>query len=458
MADFSRDNILFYLEAILKTSKDAVTAVDKTGRVVYWNEAAENTYQIKSNEIIGKNIENYFQMKDIKLYEILKSKQPIFDVYHQPRPDKHISISSSPVFDHGGNLIGAISVDRDITATVKLNDKLSVTTSKLQDLKQQIINQAKNLPFSSIKGSSKIINQIKASAIKVAATDATVLILGESGVGKELFAQAIHESSSRKKRPFVPINCGAIPSPLFESEFFGYEKGSFTGAEQGGKAGKLEEANGGTLFLDELGTMPLDIQVKFLRTLQEGEIYRVGGTKAIKVDIRVIAATNSMLEEMVEKGEFREDLYYRLNVVPLHIPSLRERLEDVPELVNLFIEEFSSKYQKEIQFQSNDMIELFSSYHWPGNIRELRNFVERLVVMTDDAVLQANDILNILPQKAKKIAFEHATITFQDEISIIEKERIKRALEKTHGNKTLAAKELGFSRVTLYKKINKYGL
>ncbi|TFH58973.1 sigma-54-dependent Fis family transcriptional regulator, partial [Peribacillus frigoritolerans] len=165
------------------------------------------------------------------MYEILKDKQPIFDVYHQPRPDKHILISSSPVFDSDGNLIGAISVDRDITATVKLNDKLSVTNSKLQDLKQQVINQAKNLPFSSIKGSSKIINQIKASAIKVATTDATVLILGESGVGKELFAQAIHESSSRKRKPFVPINCGAIPSPLFESEFFGYEKGSFTGAE-----------------------------------------------------------------------------------------------------------------------------------------------------------------------------------------------------------------------------------
>lgn len=397
-------------------------------------------------------------MKDIKLYEILKDKQPIFDVYHQPRPDKHILISSSPVFDSDGNLIGAISVDRDITATVKLNDKLSVTNSKLQDLKQQVINQAKNLPFSSIKGSSKIINQIKASAIKVATTDATVLILGESGVGKELFAQAIHESSSRKRKPFVPINCGAIPSPLFESEFFGYEKGSFTGAEKGGKAGKLEEANGGTLFLDELGTMPLDIQVKFLRTLQEGEIYRVGGTKAIKVDIRVIAATNSMLEKMVEKGEFREDLYYRLNVVPLHIPSLRERLEDIPELVNLFIEEFSIKYQKEIQFQTNDMIELFSSYHWPGNIRELRNFVERLVVMADDAVLKASDILNMLPQRVKKITFVNTPITFQDEISLIEKERIKKALENTQGNKTLAAKELGFSRVTLYKKITKYGL
>lgn len=391
------------------------------------------------------------------MYEILKNKQPIFDVYHQPRPDKHILISSSPVFDYDGKLIGAISVDRDITATVKLNDKLSVTNSKLQDLKQQVINQTKNLPFSSIKGSSKTINQIKASAIKVATTDATVLILGESGVGKELFAQAIHESSSRKRKPFVPINCGAIPSPLFESEFFGYEKGSFTGAEKGGKAGKLEEANGGTLFLDELGTMPLDIQVKFLRTLQEGEIYRVGGTKAIKVDIRVIAATNSMLKKMVEKGEFREDLYYRLNVVPLHIPSLRERLEDIPELVNLFIEEFSIKYQKEIKLLSNDITELFSSYHWPGNIRELRNFVERLVVMTDDAVLQASDILNMLPQR-EQAKFENTNITFQDEISLIEKERIKKALEKTHGNKTLAAKELGFSRVTLYKKITKYGL
>ncbi|MFD6443044.1 sigma-54 interaction domain-containing protein, partial [Peribacillus sp. NPDC060186] len=418
-------------------SKDAVTAVDNTGQVVYWNEAAENTYQIKSNEIIGKSIDDFFEINDIKLLEILKDKQPVFDIYHQPRPDKHILISSSPVFDRAGNLIGAISVDRDITATVKLNDKLSVTNSKLQDLKQQVINQTKNLPFSSIKGSSKSINQVKASAMKVAKTDATVLILGESGVGKELFARAIHESSPRKRKPFVPINCGAIPSPLFESEFFGYEKGSFTGAEKGGKAGKLEEANGGTLFLDELGTMPLDIQVKFLRALQEGEIYRVGGTKAIKIDIRVVAATNSMLEKMVEKGEFREDLYYRINVVPLHIPSLRERLEDIPELVNLFIEEFSIKYQKEIELLSSDKIELFYLHHWPGNIRELRNFVERLVVMTDETVLQANDILSMLPTK-KKTTFENTNITFQDEISLIEEERIKKVLEKTYGNKTLA--------------------
>ncbi|MEM1506032.1 sigma 54-interacting transcriptional regulator [Domibacillus sp. 8LH] len=457
MGDFIRENILFYLEAILKISKDAVTAVDKTGKVVYWNEAAENTYQIKADDIVGKNIEHYFQRNDIKLYEILKDKQPVFDVYHQPWPDKHILISSSPVFDRDGSLIGAISVDRDITATVKLNDELSVTHSKLQDLKQQVINQAKNLPFSSIKGSSKSINQIKASAAKVAKTDATVLILGESGVGKELFAQAIHESSSRKTKPFVPINCGAIPSPLFESEFFGYDKGSFTGAEKGGKAGKLEEANGGTLFLDELGTMPLDIQVKFLRTLQEGEVYRVGGTKPIKVDIRVIAATNSMLEKMVEQGEFREDLYYRLNVVPLHIPSLRERLEDIPELVNIFIEEFSIKYQKEIKVLSQDVMELFSLHHWPGNVRELRNFVERLVVMTDDSVLQASEILSMLPAK-EKLTIENTTTTFQDEISLLEKERIKKVLEKTYGNKTLAAKELGFSRVTLYKKITKHGL
>lgn len=457
MGDFSRENILFYLEAILKISKDAVTAVDKTGKVVYWNEAAENTYQIKADDIVGKNIEHYFQRNDIKLYEILKDKQPVFDVYHQPWPDKHILISSSPVFDRDGSLIGAISVDRDITATVKLNDELSVTHSKLQDLKQQVINQAKNLPFSNIKGSSKSINQIKASAAKVAKTDATVLILGESGVGKELFAQAVHESSSRKTKPFVPINCGAIPSPLFESEFFGYDKGSFTGAEKGGKAGKLEEANGGTLFLDELGTMPLDIQVKFLRALQEGEVYRVGGTKPIKVDIRVIAATNSMLEKMVEQGEFREDLYYRLNVVPLHIPSLRERSEDIPELVNVFIEEFSIKYQKEIKVLSQDVMELFSLHHWPGNVRELRNFVERLVVMTDDSVLQASEILSMLPAK-EKLTIENTTTTFQDEISLLEKERIKKVLEKTYGNKTLAAKELGFSRVTLYKKITKYGL
>lgn len=451
----SIEHALHYLNTLIETSSDAIIIINVLGVVEYWSTKAEEMYGIPVERIQNKKISTFFKKEDLKLLEILKTKKPVFNVYHQPRPDKHVLISSSPIFDDSGTLIGSISIDQDITNVVKLNEKLSLTTTELQKVKQQYNLQEQIGPLAEIKGSSTVIQITKNLVLKVAKTDATVLIQGESGVGKELFAQGVHEASFRKEQPFVPINCGAIPEALFESEFFGYEKGSFTGASKDGKAGKVEMANGGTLFLDEIGMLPLDMQVKLLRVLQEREVIRIGGNVSKKVDIRIVAATNSDLEEMIKKGQFREDLYYRINVVTLKVPSLRERIEDIPILVNYFAQEYSAKYHKEVPTIFDSAMEMFTNYEWPGNIRELRNVVERMIIFIDHSTITAEEIVSILPTSTNKHVDKEG---LEHEKARLEKNRIQEALAETYGNKSAAAKKLGISRVSLYNKIKKYDI
>lgn len=448
-------HLFHYLDTLIETSSDAIIIINKLGEVEYWNSQAEQMYDIPLESIRMKKITNFFNKEDLKIVEILETKEKVSNVYHLPRPDKHVLISSSPIFDEQGNLIGAISIDQDITSIVKLNDKLALTTNELQKIKQQYNVQEQMGPLSGIIGNSLAIKTVKELTLKVAKTDATVLIQGESGVGKELFARGLHEASLRKEKPFIPINCGAIPEALFESEFFGYEKGAFTGANKDGKAGKVEMADGGTLFLDEVGMLPLDMQVKLLRVLQEREVCRIGGVVSRKVDSRIVAATNSDMEEMVKNGLFREDLYYRLNVVSLYVPSLRDRIEDIPDLVNSFLQEYSAKYNKECPSLLNSAMERMISYQWPGNIRELRNIVERIIIFIDKPTIHADDLMNIIP-----ITNNH-TITKEglaQERAVLEHDRIKEALLETYGNKSAAAKKLGISRVSLYNKIKQYNI
>ncbi|MCY8034937.1 sigma-54 interaction domain-containing protein [Bacillus sonorensis] len=455
MNDISNGHSLHYLNTLIETSSDAITIINSSGKVVYWNSHAQELYGIPLEDIKNKKIINFFKKEDLKLLEILKTRKPVFNVYHQPRPDKHVLISSSPIFDEKEELIGAISIDQDITNIVMLNEKLTMQTTELQKIRQQYKLQRQIEPLSEIKGHSPVLQSAKGLALKVAKTDATVLIYGESGVGKELFAQGIHEASLRKNQPFIPINCGAITEALFVSEFFGYEKGSFTGAHKSGKTGKVEMADGGTLFLDEIGMLPLDMQVKLLRVLQEREVYRIGGNTAIKVDIRIVAATNSNLEVMVQKGAFREDLYYRLNVVTLNIPPLRDRSEDIPLLVQNFAKEYSTKYQKETPALMDSAMELFSSYRWPGNVRELRNVVERMIIFTDKLYINAEDIKNVFPVTIDKNINKEG---LAHEKALLEKDRIREVLVETYGNKSAAAKILGISRVSLYNKIKQYNI
>jgi PAS domain S-box-containing protein len=447
-------NGLIYLEQLLPLCSDAVTMINEKGIVLYWNEGAEAIYQISKEKIIGKRISDFFQEKDLMVLKLLNHPQLVKGVYHNPRPDSHVVINASPIFDREGELIGAISVEQNITKLVKLNEELDQTALELNQLTNKKKTSGPAHPFSTIRGSSKKLHEIIKLATKVATTDASILITGESGVGKELFSRAIHSTSNRKERPFIPINCGAIPDALFESELFGYEAGAFTGASKHGKKGKLELADKGTLFLDEIGELPLEMQVKLLRVLQEQEFYRVGGTERKRVDVRIIAATNQNLEQQMTKDLFREDLFYRLNVFSIHIPPLRERPEDIVELIQMFLIEFSSKYHKSIESLPQEVLSSFLQNDWPGNVRQLRNMIERYVVLYDGASTEVSSFKNTKTKHNRSPQLDSLKL----EKETIEKEWISEALKSNHGNKSAAARKLGISRATLYHKMKRYDL
>lgn len=317
------------------------------------------------------------------------------------------------------------------------------------------IGSTYNTSFDTIIGESPAIIEVKERAMKAAASSSTVLITGESGTGKELFARAIHSASPRKNKPFVAINCAAIPEQLLESELFGYEEGAFTGAVRGGKSGKFELADGGTVFLDEIGDMPLHLQSKLLRVLQERKIDRIGGKVPIPVDVRIIAATNSDLESKVNLGEFREDLFFRLNVIPLYIPPLSERKEDIPILMDYLLKKCNSKLGKNIQGFSMEVFGLFIKYHWKGNVRELENAIEYAVNMEQGNIIAISSLPARMRSKVSKCnSIEDRKIKTLEEV---EREAIEKAL-RTYKSKDKAAAALGIGRATMFRKVKKYGL
>ncbi|MGO4211167.1 sigma-54-dependent transcriptional regulator [Terriglobus sp. 2YAB30_2] len=311
--------------------------------------------------------------------------------------------------------------------------------------------------FEAIVGHSKGLLRVLDQAARVAQRDATVLIQGETGTGKELVARAIHHNSRRGKRPFAAINCGAIPRDLVESELFGYTKGAFTGAVAN-KEGRIESTNGGTLFLDEVGELPLEAQVKLLRVLQEGELAKLGATDPIKVDVRVIAATHRDLSAMVEDGAFREDLYYRLAVVPLRIPPLRERREDLPELIEVLFERARKRHAFEHLRLSPTVLQHLIAYHWPGNVRQLENVMERLVVLSTSEVISTEDLPPELTAPPRPAPFWLDLPEQGISLEALERDLIRRALEKFNGNQTQAARYLDISRRTLIYRMEKHGL
>lgn len=442
--------LLFYLQSVLTTDNDAVTIINTDSEVLFWNDIAEQTYNINKKQIIGKKITEFFKEGDLMILKVLSTGKPVRNIYHRPRVDKHVFVNSSPVFDEKKRLIGAVSIEQDITHTVKLNEKLSDTSNQLNKLQQKVYQKQLETPFSKLTGKSAAIQRTIQLAIKAAKSNATVLILGESGTGKELCARAIHETSSRKDQPFVPINCGAIPHALFESELFGYERGAFTGAAKEGKPGKIEIADGGTLFLDEIGELPLDMQVKLLRVLQENIVYRIGSSTGKKVNIRVVAATNSDLDRMMREERFRSDLFYRLNVIQITLPPLRERLEDIPELVRFFLNEFQAEYQTASLSVKEEALQALFQYDWPGNVRELRNVMERTSILSEKNEIGLEELRAIFPQKRANDQKSNSLTA--------EKKRIEQALKQTNGNKSAAARKLGISRVSLYKKLDKYNI
>ncbi len=431
------------LRGIVESVHDGILAIDDSGRVICCNSAAERILQISRERLVGRHLGEV--VPRAPLLEVLRTGKGFANrevmLETDGRTLHHIT-SATPIFQRG-RLIGAVAVLKDI-----------------REVRQMVYEMTGDQPhwnFESIIGDSPALREVKEKAKRAAASNSTVLITGESGTGKELFARAIHAYSPRRNGPFIAINCGAVPETLLESELFGYEEGAFTGARRGGKPGKFELADGGTIFLDEVGDMSLRLQVKLLRVLEEGRIERVGGTRGVKLDVRVIAATHRDLEQMLARSEFREDLYYRLNVIPLHIPPLRERPEDIPLLLDHFVEKHSRMLGKVVRAVSQEARRILLSYPWPGNVRELENAVEYAVnMLTGDVITPSH-----LPDRLRHLPRHH-----RDEARIIplqemEKEAIRRGLEilgRSDRAKVELARRLGISRATIYRKIKKYGL
>ncbi len=351
-----------------------------------------------------------------------------------------------------------------ITKPVNMDELRMIVNRGLEhlDLREEVRSLRASLDkkygFENILGQSKALLYVLDMASRAAQATSTVLIHGETGTGKELLAKAVHFNSRRKDKPFVTINCGAIPKDLLESELFGHVKGSFTGA-LANKRGKVELADGGTLFLDEIGELPLELQVKLLRLIQQGEVEKLGLTGVTKIDVRIIAATHRNLQAMVEDGTFREDLYYRLAVIPLELPPLRERADDIPELVqNFFLHAKDKQGRPELVLPAR-LLPYFGGYSWPGNVRELENIIERIVVLARGDEITLNDLPDFLRRERQPVEALHLDLPAHGiSLEAVEKELIVRALEKFHGNQTHAAQYLDISRKTLIYRMEKFGL
>jgi PAS domain S-box-containing protein len=368
-----------------------------------------------------------------------------------------IFVTGSPVFDPYGHVIRVLLNVRDVTELKSLEDQIKNISNICEVADQWNENHPKR--FQGIVAESPAMRLLLDLILRVSRVDSTVLLQGASGVGKDVFARLLHRLSDRSEKPFVAVNCGAIPEALLESEFFGYEKGAFTSANSGGKAGLFEQANHGVLFLDEVGDLPLNLQVKFLKVLQDRCCRRVGGTKNIDLDVRIVAATNRDLRQMVSEGHFREDLFYRLYVVPISIPPLRERQEDILPLSLMFLNQYNQKYKVNRTF-GHELMSVLETYEWPGNVRELQNVVERMVVTADtDVPIPRHLPKSIHETDSNRLPYRDLPNTMNLKIAreTLESALIKRAVSKT-GSTRKAAKLLGVDHSTVIRKAQRYGL
>ncbi len=438
------------IEHIFDNINEAVCVVDNKSRVVIWNKNAENLYGLKIDEIKGKPLEKYFPNAiDLKIFETKKS---VKNIYYSPKEGYHVIISASPIIIND-KLYGVVSTEKDISEIEELQKELKKAKDRIQVLENKM-DQDDSDPFDRIIGHSKKIMDKIDIAKQIAPTNVSVLLTGESGTGKEEFAKAIHKYSGLPGK-FVPVNCSAIPSELFESEFFGYEKGAFTGARREGKIGFFELAKNGTLFLDEIGDLPLSMQAKLLRVLQDKKIKKVGGERYIPVDVRIISATNKDLLDMIEKKQFREDLYYRINVIEIELPPLRERKEDIVLFIDYFLKEICIENDKEILNIENDVVNFLIDYPWRGNIRELKNAIEHMAIMCRGDTITKE----LIPKYMLEDGIEgFYSMDLNKSVENLEIALIKEALRSTNGSRVEAAKLLNIPRTTLHSKMKKYHL
>lgn len=442
------------LSAILDSVQEAIEVTDRDGNIIYVNPAFCRITGLSFEERTKQNI---FQASpDGALALALKTGAPVKGYRTRVGGSNAEVISNAVPIIINNEIAGAVVIFQHITDIIKLVEELKKSTSLLRSLSDkygQVTRSKYN--FEQIKGSSQAIQECIRISRQAAQSSSTVLLLGESGTGKELFAHAIHQASSRKEGPFIVINCAAIPETLLESELFGHVRGAFTGAVKD-KIGKFELAHGGTLFLDEIGDMNLLLQAKLLRVLQEREFERIGATRPVAVDVRVIAATNRNLKQLVRQGMFREDLYYRLNVVEINLPPLRERMDDLEELANYMVVRLNRKLGKKVVGLTHDAMLALCRYHWPGNIRELANVLERVMVSSDSDLISYQDLAPHLSFKHREAGATPVDIMPLDQI---ERLMIEKALQKYGAGvegKREAARQLNISLATLYNKIKKY--
>ncbi|WP_419749796.1 sigma-54 interaction domain-containing protein [Terrisporobacter petrolearius] len=431
------------LEILLNGMNKAVVSIDTRGNIDKYNIKFRESFNIDDEKLESGNIFDLLDfIKKPSTLDFEKYKTGIF--YYKKL---------------GRNLKGIYNISEIVVKNKLKGYVIDFIENKEAIKNYNKINKDYKITLDNIVGSSEIMEHTKQKALIAAKSNSTVLITGESGTGKELFARAIHNHSDRTDYPFVAVNCAAIPDNLLESELFGYEEGAFTGAKKGGKLGKFELAHNGTIFLDEIGDMSLHLQGKLLRVLQERELDKIGGKSNIFIDVRVIAATNKNLEELVRNGQFREDLYYRLKVIPITLPTLRERKSDIPLLIDYMIKEYARKLNKDVIGIEEDASKTLVDYTWPGNVRELQNIIEYSINMSNSTLLT----LDIIPNNIKSTYYDEKSHKEEEirTLEDLEKEEIRKAFNKYKHykkDKELVAKALGISRATLYRKLEKYNL
>ena len=437
------DNVV---EDIIEHIDEIVVIFNKDGIIEKMNSLCDEILPFKRKEVLGNKIDNLVYKGIVEepiIKNMLQLKKKVYKSVVYPG-GKVIAFTAVPIWDDKGKIKGGVLTGRDISRVIEL-DTLNVK-------KSVISNNSKYI------SKSKVMENIKDVVKRAALSDSSIFITGESGVGKEIIARNICKYSRRREKPFIAINCGAIPNELLESEFFGYEEGSFTGAKKSGKKGLFEQANGGTIFLDEIGELPLQMQKKLLRVIQENTITRVGGTKPIKIDVRYVSATNISNEDLHNNLKFRQDLYYRLSVIPIKIPPLRERKEDIKPLVEYFLDLYNTKYSRDVKI-SQKVMNLLNRHSWPGNIRELKNIIERFVVLSVKNTVgedEFNMLIN-LDDLAKENDITspivvNGIVKLNEAYKMIDQIIIPRAIDK-YGSITKASKQIGIDSSTIHRKI-----
>lgn len=456
------------IQELIRHSNDNIVVADGEGIVLRSSPNCKSIYGMEVDELVGKSVKELQEMEVFKpsvSLQVLKDKKEV-QVLQRTKKGRIVMATGIPVLGPNQEIIRVLSFSHDLTEIEQLKDDYEQLQVRMKRYETEI--EALRIKDTNLDGiiiQSTAMKKIWHLISRMKTSDANVVLYGESGVGKSIFARAFHRYSNRSTHAFIEVNCGAIPENLFESEMFGYEPGAFTGADRKGKLGLVELAHEGTLFLDEVAEIPLDQQVKLLKVLEEKHISRVGGAKSIPVDFRIITATNKNLEDMVQQGKFREDLYYRLHVIPIEIPALRDRKEDIEYLTDYYITVLNEKYETNKMLHPTTM-ELLKEYDWPGNVRELENMLERVIVTSEEQTIYpetlplqhlTDDTSNDSQEDIKLANFEAEGVTLQEHLQTVEKEWLQRAYRQYKTTYEMAT-YLGISQPTVVRRLKKYGI